>query len=218
METFPQLTTKHYREIHSEIRSGDILLCSGNTVFSNLIKKATRSIWSHVAFILRLDIIDRVIVLESVESIGVRAVPLSHYVCNYNASGTGYEGKLMLARHQDVSDTKVMTLSTLAVDYLGYPYGKEEIIHIAARLCLSNLGYQALASDAVKTKAFICSEYAQLCFNSIGIHIDYNRLGYISPDDFANHPKIYPLYFLNTENENATCAPLYGRRSADVNN
>lgn len=214
MDLFPSLENKHYREIHNQIRSGDILFCSGNSIFSTLIKKATRSIWSHVAFILRVDAIDRIIVLESVESIGVRAVPLSHYVCNYNASGKGYDGTLMLARHEDVSDNKIATLSTLAVDYLGYPYDKEEIIHIAARIGLANLGATEFTPDPATQKAFICSEYAQLCFNSIGIHINYNQLGFISPADFANHPKIHPLYFLHTENENKTCVPLMQEKRA----
>src|SRR3990167_5984783 len=144
METFPPLLSKHYREIHSQIRAGDILLCSGNSAFSSLIKKATQSVWSHVAFILRIEAIDRLMVLESVESIGVRTVPLSHYICNYNATGKGYPGKLMLARHQGVAHSNINVLSTLAVDYLGYPYNKEEIIHIAARIGLHNLGVHDL--------------------------------------------------------------------------
>ena len=69
MEAFPSLPNKHYRELRHEIRSGDILLCSGHSVFSTLIKKATGSIWSHIGFILRVDAIDRIMVLESVESI-----------------------------------------------------------------------------------------------------------------------------------------------------
>lgn len=210
----PLLTNKHYREIHNEIRSGDILFCSGNSIFSTLIKKATKSNWSHVAFILRIDAIDRIVVLESVESIGVRVVPLSHYVCNYNASGKGYDGTLMLARHNEVSENKIATLSTLAVDYLGYPYAKEEIIHIAARIGLANLGVNEFKPDPSTQKAFICSEYAELCFNSIGIHINYNRLGFISPEDFANDPNIRPLYFLHTENETKTCIPLMQEKSA----
>lgn len=210
MEDFPQLETKHYHDIHHEIRSGDILLCSGNSVFSCLIKSATQSVWSHVAFILRLDAINRILVLESVESIGVRAVPLSHYICNYNATGKGYPGKLMLARHQAVKQRNIPTLSTLAVDYLGYPYGKEEIIHIAARIGLHNLGVKDFEPDHLSQKTFICSEYAQLCFRSIGINIACNRIGFIFPADFANHPDIKPLCFLRTEQEATACIEVRG--------
>src|SRR5579862_2898879 len=141
MEAFPQLAIEPYKELRHHIRSGDILLCSGNSTFSNLIKKATGSVWSHVGFILRLDAIDRIMVLESVESIGVRAIPLSNYVHDYNATGKGYPGRLLLARHQDVKEESIAKLSRLAVDFLGYPYGKEEIIRIAARIGLHSLGF-----------------------------------------------------------------------------
>ena len=67
MDGFPHLPRKNYHEIRHEIRSGDILLCSGQSLFSTMIQKATNSVWSHVAFILRLDMIDRIMVLESVE-------------------------------------------------------------------------------------------------------------------------------------------------------
>lgn len=210
MDEFPQLSSKHYQTVYPDICSGDILLCSGNSIFSTFIKKATHSVWSHVAFILRLDVIDRIVVLESVESLGVRVVPLSHYICNYNNSGQGYPGKLMLARHADITQNKIPALSTLAVDYLGYPYGKEEIIHIAARIGLHNLGISNLDPDPIKQKAFICSEYAQLCFSAIGINIECNRIGFIAPADFAIHPKIKPLCYLQTESEMATCVPVHG--------
>src|SRR5437867_8122662 len=107
MEEFPTMPIKHYRELRHEIRSGDILLCSGSSVFSTLIQKVTGSVWSHVAFILRVDAIDRIMVLESVESIGVRAVPLSNYVNDYNATRKGYPGRLMLARHHDVRQDNI---------------------------------------------------------------------------------------------------------------
>lgn len=198
MEAFPPLSSKHYDELRHEIRSGDILLCSGNSTFSTLIQKATNSIWSHVGFILRVDAINRIMVLESVESIGVRAIPLSNYVYDYNASGKTYPGRLMLARHHDIREENIANLSRKAVDLLGYPYRTEEIVHIATRLSMHSLGLANEAIDAEKQRAFICSEYAHECFKSIGIHIDYNPLGYIAPADFARSAKINPLCFIET--------------------
>ncbi|VVC75044.1 hypothetical protein AQUSIP_03190 [Aquicella siphonis] len=199
MEQYPSLPSKRYHELRHEIRSGDILLCSGNSVFSTLIKKATNSVWSHVGFILRLDAIERIMVLESVESIGVRAIPLSNYVHDYNATGKGYEGKLMLARHQDVREENISKLSRSAVDLLGYPYRTEEIVHIAARLGFHTLGLPGQKADAESQRAFICSEYAYTCFKSIGVTINYNTVGFISPDDFARHEKVEPICFIESE-------------------
>lgn len=210
MDEFPSVPIKHYRELRTEVRSGDILLCSGNSVFSALIQKATGSVWSHVAFILRLDNIDRLMVLESVESIGVRAVPLSNYVSDYNATRKGYPGRLMIARHSEVKEANIGKLSTLAVDLLGFPYGKDEIIRIAARIGMHSVGLPALQPEPEHQHEFICSEYAHACFKSIGVSVDYNAVGFIGPADFARHPKVTPLYYLHTEREGATCAPLHG--------
>lgn len=201
MDRSSTLPTKHYKELRNEIRSGDILLCSGNTIFSTLIQKATGSKWSHIGFILRLDHIDRIMVLESVETLGVRAIPLSNYVYDYNATGKGYPGELLLARHEDVKEENIAHLSRSAVDFLGYPYRTEEIVHIAARLGLQSLGFPHQAPDSKDQRAFICSEYAQVCFQSIGVHVEHNPVGFISPADFARHHKVEHICHIYSEQE-----------------
>lgn len=59
--------------IKHNARTGDIILCSGKSIFSLLIKVATFSSWSHVGVIVRLkrenqdlSIIDQVYVLQSI--------------------------------------------------------------------------------------------------------------------------------------------------------
>ena len=199
MDDFPKLPIKRYHELRHEIKSGDILLCSGNAAFSNMIKQATQSVWSHVAFILRLDAINRIMVLESVESIGVRVIPLSNYVFDYNGTERGYEGRLMLARHHDLQSKNIVNLSKTAIDLLGYPYGTEEIVRIAARIGMNTVGIKNPEPDAPAAKEFICSEYAYICFQSVGIKINYNPLGFISPADFARCANVKALSFIQTE-------------------
>lgn len=199
MDDFPNLPSKRYHQLRQEIKSGDILLCSGSAPFSNMIKTATQSMWSHVAFILRLDAIDRIMVLESVESIGVRTIPLSNYVFDYNGTGSGYPGRLLLARHRDLLPKNIVNLSKTATDLLGYPYHTEEIIRIATRISMNIVGIKNLSPDAPPTREFICSEYAYICFQSIGVTVDYNPLGFISPADFARCPRVNPLSFVQTE-------------------
>jgi hypothetical protein len=200
MQSLPTVPIRRYEDIRSQIKSGDILLCSGNSVFSGMIQKTTQSMWSHVAFILRVDAIDRIIILESVESVGVRAVTLGHYVKNYNGSGKGYPGQIMLARHEDVQANQIIHLSRFATGLLGYPYSTEEILKIATRISLHNLGLNLNSPESLPSKAFICSEYAYLCFKSIGIEIDFDALGFISPADFARSTKIKPIAFIEVEN------------------
>jgi len=206
MDDFPNLPTKNYFDIRQNIRSGDILLCSGNAPFSNMIKQVTHSVWSHVAFIVRLDFINRILVLESVESIGVRAVPLSSYVFDYNATGKGYDGRLMLARHQDLKQENIPKLSKTATDLLGYPYNTEEIIRIATRIGMNALGVNNSEKDTTPQREFICSEYAYICFKSIGITINYNPLGFIAPADFARCARVSGLGFIQTESSYSTAA------------
>lgn len=183
---FPSVKKMNYDDVRGEIKSGDILLCSGSALFSKMIQKATESVWSHVAFIIRLDAIERVMVLESVEPLGVRTVPLSHYVHNYGGDNQGYPGRLLLARHDSFSDrsvTKLNKLSKFAVDLFGYPYDKDEIVRIAARIGKSLFGFSD--RDVKRDKEYICSEYAWECYKSVGIEIPYDNRGFVSPKDFA---------------------------------
>src|SRR5699024_1131005 len=74
VDKFPRKAVTEYAKARKELQNGDVLICSGSGVFSSMIQQATDSVWSHVAFILRLDEIDRIMLLESVESVGVRTI------------------------------------------------------------------------------------------------------------------------------------------------
>jgi uncharacterized protein YycO len=198
-DTYPNVPIQDYATLRPRIRSGDILLCSGTSVFSQLIQTATQSVWSHVAFVIRLDAINRIMVLESVETIGVRTVPLSSYVRNYNGSGHGYPGRLLIARHADFANVNIGQLSQQAVDLLGYPYDSEAIAGIAARIGLQQFNVQEPNPEALTGRAFICSEYVYACYRSVGIDIPYDTAGFIAPSDFAKDPQIQALSFISTE-------------------
>lgn len=177
-----------YADFRHQIRSGDILLCSGTAAFSKLIQHATGSIWSHVGVLMRLDEIDRIVVLESVEDVGVRAVPLSHYVSNYDSKGTQYPGKLVIARHRSVNPDLIPKFAQTGVDLLGYPYDKEEIAKIAYRLIMQ-VSPNKSAEKVECGTSFICSEYAFECFKSFGIAIQHSG-DFVTPNDFAVDPAV----------------------------
>lgn len=215
MEKFQSVPTLPYHAMRDQIKSGDILLCSGNAFFSNMIQRATNSPWSHVAFVLRLDIIDRIMVLESVESIGVRTVLLSSYVQNYNGTGKGYPGKIALARHQDIQQENMVNLSRSATALLGYPYDTEEIVRIASRIGMHSIGLPESGRDPIPQREFICSEFVYTCFKSIGVDIPYDPLGFIAPADFASCRKIDALCFIHTEDDKTLRAKKQSREYAD---
>ena len=102
------------------------------------IQKATKSVWSHVGFVMRLDNLGRVMVLEGVEPLGVRTVPLSKHFTDYDSNDNLYSGGLVIARHRNfaskATDAKLKRFGQFAVDLFGYPYDKDEIAKIALRL------------------------------------------------------------------------------------
>ena len=72
-----------YAALRTKLKSGDILFASGDYLVSKAIQKMTGSPWSHVGIVFRLDSIDRMLLLESVEDMGVRFAPLSKYLDDY---------------------------------------------------------------------------------------------------------------------------------------
>lgn len=186
MAKFPNLGKRRYAAARSEIKSGDILLASGNYMFSKLIQKATGSCWSHVAFVMRLDEIDRVMVLESIEGKGVRTIPLSEYVSNFEGTGKGYDGRWAIARHSEfqikTTPQKIKDLAQFAVDRFAYPYDEEEIAKITVRIVGAKLGFKA--KKLKRNEEYICSEYVYECYRKIGIKIQQGNSGFIAPSDF----------------------------------
>ena len=196
VDKFPSVPTLKYSDARSQIRSGDILMCAGKSMYSRLIKFATGSIWTHVAFILRLDAIDRIFVFESVETIGVRCVPLSFYVKNYDGKNHRYNGGMIIGRHTDLNESHIKNFSTVAVDFLGYRYGTLDIAKITARILRNKFisRKECRAPTRVRKNEYICSEYAYECFKSVDVGISHDCLGFVTPADFAK-----------TEEVNAVC-------------
>lgn len=181
-----------YSKLRDEIRSGDLLLCSGSGWFSKMIQRATGSVWSHVAFVMRLEALDRVMVLESVEPLGVRTVPLSKYLHDYDSLGNPYPGGLVLARHTHFgTDAEMRPFGQFALDLFGYPYDKDQIAKIAARIAASHLPFSDQERRQLEPdREYICSEYVHACYQHIGIDIPHDRRGFIAPADFAHDPDV----------------------------
>jgi hypothetical protein len=188
-----------YDDLRAQIKDGDILLCSGTGAFSTLIQKATNSIWSHVGFLMWLPTNPpRLMILESVESIGVRSVPLSSYMSNYNGSGAGYPGRMLVARRSDFGDRALTpNFINFAVDRFGWPYANEDIVEIAAAVASHGVIGNLKPDDGTK-RTFICSEYVDACYRAVGIVVPWDRFGFIAPADFADDPTVVPVAILDS--------------------
>jgi hypothetical protein len=189
--TFPCAPALPYDPaLRARLQTGDLLLCSGSGVFSELIQQATDSPWSHVALIVRLQAIDRILLFESVETFGVRAVPLSRYLTDYDQQGRPYPGGLAVVRHRtfarDSSAQGVQRMLQFAVDHFGNAYNRQAIVRIATRILGQSLPTPSTLAKEASPQAFICSEYVAACYAQAGVVLAAGVRGYVTPADFAD--------------------------------
>lgn len=200
-DVFETQTPRAYEDIRSELKNGDILLFSGVEPFSYLIRWATRSPWSHVGFVFRLEAIDRVMVLQAVTNAGASCVALSGLVNGVGSKQKPYRGGLLVARHADfeglANAANLRAMSMFAVDRFGAPYSPGEIVKIAVRVIAGWLN-KPMPKLLEADDEYICSEYAAACFERVGVIIPWDGLGFIAPADFASDAKVSPVGVIRT--------------------
>lgn len=200
-EVLRDLKPQPYSALRGEVRDGDILLCSANDGFSRLIRWATKSPWSHVAIAYRLEEIDRVMVLECVEKIGVRAVPLSNFIARTSSGVHPYPGKILLARHGAMAAKSRQKpwrkIAVFAFDRLGDRFSPREILKIGLRIAISRFRRRLHPSLGPKDE-FICSEYVARCLRTVGVEVPWDGLGFVAPADIANDPRIEAVALFKT--------------------
>ena len=182
-----------YAAIRELVRDGDLLLCSATDPFSRLIRWATRSPWSHVAIAFRLEEIDRVMVIECVQTLGVRAVPLSTFISRTSNGTHPYPGQILLARHKGLTAKSrrnpMKKMAEFAFDRLGDRYSGMEMGKIALRIIVGRFRRKLHPSLGPKNE-FICSEYAARCMEAISVEIPWDGLGFMAPANFADDRRI----------------------------
>lgn len=190
------LPAQDYDTIRRLVKTGDMALCSGTNPFSRVIRWATKSPWSHIALIVRLEDIDRVIVLEAVAKIGVRAVPLSRFVAEDSDRHRPYPGDIIIARHtafaEKATGAALHAMTDFAFDRLGAPFDVNEITRIGIRIALAGLGFRE-PGRIKPDDEYICSEYLAECYRRVGIDIAWDGRGFIGPADFAADPHVEPV-------------------------
>jgi uncharacterized protein YycO len=166
----------HYDTIRGTLKTGDLVFCSGNYLFSNLIQRFTKSMWSHVGMVYYDEALDRMLILESEKLYGVRIAPLSKYINDYHGKNKPYKGVIAVARVEPpLSLEKIKQGISFGIDELTKPYDNWEILRIALRI-LFNKGRR------VNDRKYICSELVQVCYKQMGITFNY-RNKIISPED-----------------------------------
>lgn len=201
-DEFEVMPAVAYQDARDLIRNGDIMLFSGTEPFSRIIQHFTDSRWSHVGFIWRMEEIDRIMLLESVEKAGVRAVSLSSRV-EGGVVAKPYKGELLVVRHKrfpqphELDRKTFADMTRFAVDRLGCPYDIDEIAKITLRIA-AHMGNFELPEHLKPDNAYICSEYAAECYSALGIDIKRAMSSFVSPADFAADPDIEPVVRLRS--------------------
>jgi hypothetical protein len=187
-----------YAEVRERLRDGDIVLCQGRDPFSKLIQWSTKSPWSHVGMVFRVDSLDQVVIIEAVEKIGVRAVALADFLSRDSAGTHPYPGKILFVRHQqlkgDVSDPRVLELAKFAFSRLGCKFAPKEIAKIALRIAGGRLlGDRKTPGFLNADDEFICSEFVAGAYAQAGLAIPWDGLGFVAPSDIAEDPSLFPV-------------------------
>lgn len=164
-----------YPNLKSEVKEGDIIFFTGNDDISKIIRSFTNSLWSHIAMVVRIENLDRTLILESVQTMGVRLLPLSNYV-NLMKNKEDFPKKIVIARYENLDADKVKMMLNYGINLITKPYDRDEITRIIARMTGHSTGER-------NRNEYICSELIYECFLKAGIDIPHNSKGFISPED-----------------------------------
>ncbi|CAN5348372.1 hypothetical protein BH10PSE15_BH10PSE15_05870 [soil metagenome] len=194
-EALASWSPQRYATVRAAVRTGDLAICSGDQMFSRVIQWATRSDWSHIAMIVRLEELDRVMVMEAVQKIGVRVVPLSRWITDFQPHDKPFNGKVVIARHDAVAQATpdlFRHMSSFATDQLGCPFDAAKLVKIALRIGLARLGVR-LPRLIQPNDEYFCSEYLDECYRKLGVKIPWDGRGFIAPSDFARAPHVHAV-------------------------
>lgn len=172
-----------YDSIRSELKTGDIVLFSGNGFISKMIKWITNSEWSHIGIVINIEEYDFVTVLESTtlsnlpdlqtgEYVkGVQLVPLSARIAKY-------DGKIAVRQLIRSDDGSVDTRSLMDFrrEIIGRKYESSE-----AELIKS----ATIGTNEEDLGSLFCSELVAECYQRMGVLTEHKPSNEYTPADFA---------------------------------
>ena len=164
-----------YEEVRSELKTGDVVLFSGKSAISNIIKLFSGGKWSHVGMIVRLEELgDGVFLWESttlsdVNDIetgratkGVQLVPLSQRIKGYSGDVTyrPLDKKVSAAMLKKLGDCRARLARK------PYERGEAELFKAA----YDGLGGKSSGEDL---SSLFCSELVAEAYQSMGLLPEY---------------------------------------------
>ncbi len=177
-EMFPkkgiQEIRRNYEALRDDLQTGDLIFLSGNHWLSNLIRQRSKGAWSHVGIVVRIEEINRVFLVESIIEVGVRMIPMSFVVKDYDGHKNPYNGRVAWARINDLPSDKALTIKEFVLDNLSKQYDRKEYWRVLWRTIA---GKEKIFHD----DKYSCAEYVYEAFKRAGIYLKYDRGDFISP-------------------------------------
>ncbi len=178
-----ELPVIRYEKIRDHLKTGHIFFSSGSYLFSGIIQRLTKSVWSHVAIVYKDEELGRVMVLEAEPQVGIRLMPLSKYLYDYKGKRRPYKGQIVVAKFNFELEREMMNKAiSFGLDALTRPYDNKEIVRIMMRI-LFKMGKRE------KNRNYICSELVRDAFSKSGVVFKLND-SYISPQEIWKDPRI----------------------------
>ncbi|SOE22377.1 Permuted papain-like amidase enzyme, YaeF/YiiX, C92 family [Spirosomataceae bacterium TFI 002] len=170
---------EHYESIRDELKTGDLIFFSGDHWLSGLIRWRSRSAWSHVGIVVKIEEMNRVFLVESTLETGVRLIPMSFVVKNYDGNNNPYVGRVAWARHNILvnSADQLRKVKEFCLDNLTKQYDNKEYFRIMWRTLV---GSKEIFND----NKFTCAEYVLEAYRYAGLKLPKERGYFISPGAF----------------------------------
>lgn len=182
-----QMPVIPYEKIRDNLKTGDIVFCSGSYLFSGIIQNLTKSVWSHVAVVYKDEELGRVLMLEAEPQIGIRLIPLSNYLKDYKGTKRRYKGQMVIGKLKEpLEQVQLNRGISFGLDALTRPYDNYEIFRIMIRILFK-------ISKRERNKSYICSELVRDVFAKAGVIIQYSDT-YISPNNIWTDNRIESKY------------------------
>ena len=176
-----------YEKIRPYLKTGQIVFCSGSYLFSGIIQRLTKSVWSHVAIIYKDEELGRVMILEAEPFVGIRLIPLSKYLTDYKGKKRPYKGQMVITNFTvEMSRENKNEVISFGLDELTRPYDNWEIFRIMMRILLK-------IGKREKNRSYICSELVRDCFKQGG-YVFAMRDSYISPQEIWEDENVVLKY------------------------
>lgn len=185
-EELKQLDTIQYEKIRPYLKTGQIIFFSGSYLFSGIIRKLTKSVFSHVAIIYKDEQLGRVMLLEAEPYIGIRLIPFSKYINDYKENRP-YKGQIVVSNFMyELTQEQKNEGISFGLDELSRPYDNWEIFRIMLRI-LFRIGKKERNRD------YICSELVRSCYAKSGYLFKMND-SYVSPQEIWQDENIEMKY------------------------